>query len=173
MTGTVSSPPTVAAQTTSSPVSGFSFNGTAVGPAQTGTYTLTDSNATNSPATGSVSVNVYGHASGSVSGGTLTVPDVIVGYSAAQTSNSVNVSNASGFLANLKTTNNGPLNSITLGNVSTVGTGSSAVEGHAGHGQEAGRVQPALHANLCRRFDAQRGLGQRRHRNNHRPGQRL
>ena len=74
----------------------------------------------------SVTYSVYGHASGSVSSGTLTVPDVIVGYSAAQTSNSVNVSNASGFLANLKTTNNGSLNSLSLGNVSAVAPNASA-----------------------------------------------
>ena len=66
----------------SSPVSGFSFNGATVGAGQTGSFTLSDSTASNSPATGNVSVNVYGHsnaalgiASGNnqtiISGGTL------------------------------------------------------------------------------------------------------
>jgi fibronectin-binding autotransporter adhesin len=93
---------TTAAQTTGSTYSGLSFSGTTVGASQNGTFTVSDANADNSPQTGTVTVNVFGHASGSLSGSTLNIGNVHVGYTAPVTSsNSVTASNTSGFLANL------------------------------------------------------------------------
>jgi len=116
----------LAPQASSGSVGSFTFNGTAVGvTAGSVSVSSTDSGVT-TPVAGNFNVNVYGHASGSVGGTTLTIPDVILGYgSAVASSNSINVSNASGFRVNLKTTNNGPLNSLSLNNVGGVGAGAS------------------------------------------------
>ena len=127
MTGTVSGPVNVPAQTTSSPVSGFSFSSTTVGANQTGSFTLSDSNATGSPATGSVSVNVYDHASPSISGTTIALPDTIVGFNGGtSTLGGITVSNAAGYRSNLKTTGAttaGPY--VGIANVSGIAPGGS------------------------------------------------
>ena len=73
------------------------------------------------------------------------MPSVIVGYSVAQTSNSVNVSNASGYRVNLKTTNNSPLNSLSLGNVSAVApNGSSPISATLATGKGVGAYNQAI-----------------------------
>jgi len=77
-TGSVAGPVSVAPSATSGDQSGLTFTGSTVGASQTGSFSVTDSNATNSPQTGSVSVDVYDHAnlSATVSGlvATLTNP---------------------------------------------------------------------------------------------------
>ena len=60
-TGSVAGPVSAAAQATSGATSGLTFNGTTVGLAQSGQFTVTDAAASNSPQTGTVSVNVLGH----------------------------------------------------------------------------------------------------------------
>ncbi len=139
-TGTVGGTTTVAAQGTSGAVSGLSFNGATVGLGQTGTFTVSDANASNSPQQGMVAVDVYDHASGSVGGTTLVMPDVIVGYSGPVASTgSITVSNALGTRVNLKTTNNGPIGNFSLSDVSGVAPGGSdTISATLDTGQAAG-----------------------------------
>jgi hypothetical protein len=54
----------VAANTTSNAVSGLAFNGTTVGLGQTGTFQVSDANATNGPLVGTVTVDVLDHSNG-------------------------------------------------------------------------------------------------------------
>ncbi|MCE9556727.1 MAG: choice-of-anchor D domain-containing protein [Planctomycetes bacterium] len=128
VTGSASSG-SITANSTSSAINGFTFSssGAGMGAARTGNFTVTDSNATNSPQTGTVTVDVYDHASGSVVGGTtLNFADVIVGYgSPVASSNTVTINNASGFRSNLKTTNNGPQSSLSLTNISALAPNSN------------------------------------------------
>jgi len=86
---------TAAANSTSDSVSGLIFNGAAVGLAQTGTFSVSDPLASNSPQTGTVTVDVYDHASGSASG-TLDLGHIHAGYASPVTSSAVSASNASG-----------------------------------------------------------------------------
>ena len=127
VTGTVAGPVNVPAQATSTALSGFSFNGTTVGSNQAGSFILTDSNATNNPQTGSVSVNVYDHASPSVSGTTIALPNTIVGFNGTiSTLGGLTVSNATGYRSNLKTTGAttaGPY--VGIANVSSIAPGGS------------------------------------------------
>ncbi|MCE9546734.1 MAG: autotransporter-associated beta strand repeat-containing protein [Planctomycetia bacterium] len=90
--------------------------------------------------------NVYDHAAGSVDASTLSFANVIVGYSAPVTSsNSISVSNATGFRANLKTTNDGPVNSVSLGNASGVAAGgSSLISASLATGKAAGSFSENL-----------------------------
>ena len=89
--GSIAGPVNVPPQSTSAPQPGLTFNGTAVGSKQVGTFTVSDPNAGNSPVTGAVTVNVFDHATptddtgvlGSFAGGTLDLGNIHQGYSAA------------------------------------------------------------------------------------------
>jgi fibronectin-binding autotransporter adhesin len=147
VTGSVSGT-SINANSTSGALTGFGFNsaGLGVGAGKTGTFTVTGGvNTTNSAQTGTVTVDVFDHASGSVSSTTLTIPDVIVGYASPIAGNSLNVSNASGFRVNLKSTNNGPVNSVSLINASAVAPGGSgAVSASLVTGKAAGAYSQAV-----------------------------
>jgi len=134
---------TIAANSTSGTINGFSFNssGAGIGAGKTGTFSVTDANATNSPQTGTVTVDVYDHAFGSVVGGsTLNFADVIVGYgSPVASSNTVTINNASGFRVNLKTTNNGPQSSLSITNIAALAPNSNGtISGSLATGKAAG-----------------------------------
>ena len=113
---------TVTAQASTN-VSGFSFNGTNVGAAQTGTFTIN----TPSPPTGSgtVTVDVYGHAVGSVNSSSIALSNAIVGYSNAITTNLI-FSNAAGFNVALQTISSSTNSNLSLANVTGVATNSSS-----------------------------------------------
>ena len=85
-----------------------------------------------------VTVNVYDHAAGSISGGTLTIPPVIVGYPSPVSSNTLTVSNIAASPGGaLATTGSASLGNVTLNNVSNVaasGTGSLSATLAAGEG---------------------------------------
>ena len=74
-------------------------------------------------------LNVYNHAAGALSGGTLTIPTVIVGYPSSVSSNTLTVSNTAASPGGaLQTTGSTSLGNVTLNNVNNVaasgGTGS-------------------------------------------------
>src|SRR5439155_12808227 len=122
-------PVTVAPGNTSAPQAGLSYSGPAVGPSQTGLFNVSDANASNSPQTGTVSVNVFDHAStGGFNGGTISLPSLIVGYSGpvAGTSN-FTVTNGSGgdYRVSLKATG-GTSNSVTVSGFAGVAAGASS-----------------------------------------------
>ncbi len=124
VTGTVAGTTTVAAGSTSGAVIGLSFNGATVGASQSGSFTLTDANATNSPQTGTVSVDVYDHATSNLTTGTLALGNVHFGYTAPVTSNSLTATNGSNtdFRVNLKGSA-APNGNISLNSISAVGPG--------------------------------------------------
>jgi fibronectin-binding autotransporter adhesin len=131
---------TTAPGATSASYSGLSFAGTTVGAGQTGTFTVSDPNSDNSPQTGNVSVNVYGHASGSLSGSTLNIGDVHAGYAGTVTSsNSVTASNAAGYLVALNgsDTTGGNISMNSVSNVAAGGT-SGAITATLAAGQGVG-----------------------------------
>ena len=105
-------PVNVAAGSTSSATSGFTFVGTTVGPSQSGGFTITDSGASNSPQTGNVSVNVYDHASPVFTPATLALGNVHAGYGSPINSNSFTVANGSSgdYRVNLKGSGTGTSN---------------------------------------------------------------
>jgi len=76
----------VAPQTTQRRDERARFNGTNRGRGQTGSFTVTDGSATNSPQSGSVTVDVYDHAAPDLVTGTLTLGNVHVGYTSPLTS---------------------------------------------------------------------------------------
>ena len=141
-TGSVSGPVLVNSGSTSSTTSGSSFSGTAVGPGQTGSFSISDTASSNSPQTGTVTVNVYGHASPSAIGTTIGLPSVHVGYagSLAGTS-SASVSNASGYRVNLMTLGATTSGNLSINNVSNIASGNSAAIGATlANGQSAGEI---------------------------------
>ncbi len=128
--GIVVGPVSVVAQATSGSTSGLSFSGTAVGAAQSGSFNVTDAGATNSPQSGSVSVDVYDHAApGAISGGSLVVK-ARPGYASPVVStNSGSVSNGTGFRVNLKgsgTQTGGSTTGLSVSTISGISAGSSA-----------------------------------------------
>ncbi len=142
VTGTVAGTTTVAAGSTSSAVTGLSFNGATVGASQSGSFTLTDPNATNSPQTGTVSVNVYDHATSNLTTGTLALGNIHVGYTAPVTSNSLTATNGSNtdFRVNLKG-NATPSGNISLSSISAVAPGGSGtVQATLATGQAIGAI---------------------------------
>lgn len=123
--GSVAGPITAAAGSTSAAQSGLSFDGTTVGANQNGTFSVSDPNADNTPQNGTVTVNVYDHASGSLSGSTLNLGNIHVGYGSAVTSsNSVTASNASGYRVDLS--GSGSSGNIALTSVSGVAAGGAS-----------------------------------------------
>jgi hypothetical protein len=94
---------------------GLVFNGTSIGANQLGTFSIAGINTTNGTLNGTVAVNVYDHASPLSTGSSFALPDVIVGYSGAiAASNTLSLSNASGYRSNLKTTGALTSGSVTL-----------------------------------------------------------
>jgi autotransporter-associated beta strand protein len=123
-----SSSGSVAAGGTSSAVSGLFYNGVSTGSNQTGTFTVSDPNAFGTAATGTVTVNVYAHASGSAAGATIALPQSIVGYSGALSGlTSATILNAAGYRADLMTTGGTAAGSVTINNVAGVLPGQSAL----------------------------------------------
>ena len=116
---------------TSGTANGLSFNSTAVaiGPATVpnGTFTVTAAGASNSPQTGSVSVDVLDHAAfAPFTGGTLTLPNVRVGYVGPITSaNALTVTNAAGFRVDLKGSAAAPIGNLSVNGVSAIAAGTS------------------------------------------------
>ena len=106
--------------------SGFTFSNNTVGLNQQGSYTLTSSNATPTTTNGTVSVDVYDHATGSLSTNAVAFSNVIVGYSNAVTT-ILGISNASGTRVDLAATNIGgvPTNE-TFAGVTNVTQGTSS-----------------------------------------------
>ena len=110
---------------------GLSFNSAAVavGPAQTGNFTVSASGATNSPSQpGTVTVDVLDHASTptGISLGTLTFQPVRVGYVGPLSSTaSLSVANAAGFRVNLQGVAPAPIGTISLNGFNGVAPGSS------------------------------------------------
>lgn len=127
LVGTVSGTTAVAATGTSGSLSGFSFVGSTTGAGRKGTFTVSDPNALSTSATGTVSVDVYGHASGSATGATIALPDSIVGYSGSLAGlTSATISNAAGYLVNLKTLGTTSAGGVSINNVSGIAAGGSA-----------------------------------------------
>ena len=114
---------TVAANSTSSPISGLSFSGTSVGLNQTGSFIVSDSNSLSSPQTGTVTVNVYGHALPALSGPSVNNQTVITGGSLVPVT--FTLTNAGTYLAGASV---GTLSNLT-GN-----TGTGAVVANNGSG---------------------------------------
>ena len=87
-------------------------------------------------------ITVEDHASGSVSGGTIGLPAVHVGYlSSVYGSSSASVSNASGNRADLETTGTVAYGSLSINNVSGVAPGGSAlIAASLAPGQSAGAI---------------------------------
>jgi autotransporter-associated beta strand protein len=129
-TGSVSGPIHVGAGNTSLATSGMTFAGTSIGPSQSGAFTVSDPNAANGPQVGQVAVNVYDHASGSISGTTIVLPNTIVGYHGQLSyPTSISVNNANGYRANLKTTSSIQEGNVSFVNVSGVAPGTNAFLG--------------------------------------------
>jgi len=110
-------------------LSGLFFNGAGVGAGQQGTFTVNAPAAYGSTSTtGTVSVDVYGHASGSAAGTTIALPDSIVGYNGSLSGlTSATVSNAAGYRVNLMTTGGTSAGFVNINNVSGIAAGSSAL----------------------------------------------
>ena len=94
VSGSVAGPVNVPAGSTSAPQAGLNFTGTVIGPNRTGQFTVSDANASNTPQSGSISVNVFDHATpsndngaaGTFVGGTLDLGNIHQGYSSPVTS---------------------------------------------------------------------------------------
>jgi fibronectin-binding autotransporter adhesin len=132
----------------SSTGSGLDFVGTTVGPGQTGNFTAIAANTTNSPQSGSVSVNVYDHATTSgFSGGTLNLGDVHFGYAnPASSSNSLNVANgaASDYRVPLMATG-GTSGNLTVSGFTGVGPGASgSISATLASGQAVGSLNTSV-----------------------------
>ncbi|MFZ0435497.1 MAG: autotransporter-associated beta strand repeat-containing protein, partial [Chthoniobacterales bacterium] len=108
---------TVAPQSSASFSNLFAFVGTNVGAGQQGAVTINSTNSIPLTATGTVSVDVYNHAEGSISTNAVDLGSAIVGYTSL--SNSLMVSNATGFRVALKTTNDAG-GDLSVGNVTNI-----------------------------------------------------
>ena len=139
-TGSVTGPVSVAPGAVSGATSGLTFTGTTVGAAQSGSFTVSDAAATNGSQAGSVSVNVYDHASGSASG-TLNLGNLHAGYSAPVTSsNSVSATNASGYRVDLAGSA-AAIGNLSLNSLSAIAAGSSgSLSATLATGQSAGVI---------------------------------
>lgn len=153
VSGSVPGPVTVSAGGTSAPQPGLSFTGTAVGPSQPGSFTVSDAAASNSPQPGSVTVNVFDHAStGGFNGGTISLPSVVVGYSgpvAGTSSFTVTNGSAPDYRVNLKATG-GTANSVTVSGFSGVAPGAGgAISASLAAGRAAGPINQVIAVTLA------------------------
>jgi autotransporter-associated beta strand protein len=121
-TGSVGST-TVTPQSATSVSNVFAYNGTNVGEGKTGTVTISSTNSVPNNGTGTVTVNVYDHAAGSLTNSNVSLY-AHVGYTSALTAN-VGISNSNGYRVGLYTANttNG---AITLAGVTNVAAGTSS-----------------------------------------------
>jgi T5SS/PEP-CTERM-associated repeat protein len=103
----------------------FAFKGTNVGANQQGIVTINATNATPSSGSGTVTVNVYAHASGSLSQSNVALQAVHVGYTNVQTYQ-IGVSNAPGFRVSLQAYTTNSSNNLSLTGVSGVDTNTSS-----------------------------------------------
>ena len=149
--GSVAGPVNVVSGGTSSATGGLSFSGTTVGLGQSGSFTVSDSAASNSPQTGAVAVDVYDHAGGSISGGTITLPSAHAGYAGSLAgTGSASVSNSGGTRVNLKTTGATSSGNVSINNVNGVAAGGSAAIGAAlANGQAAGVINDTFTLTLA------------------------
>ncbi len=146
-------PVNVPANSTSGSQSGLTFNGTAVGANRSGTFSVSDVNAANSPQTGSVAVNVFDHAStGGFTGGTITLPSVIVGYTGSVAgSNNVSVTNGAStdYRVNLKAIG-GASNLVTVDGFSGAVPGDSgSISASMASGHAVGSVSESVNVALA------------------------
>ncbi len=120
---TSSSGATVAAGS-SSTITGTLTGGTTYGAGLSWSISNTDANAVPSSATTSGTVNVYNHATSTLTTGTLALGNVHFGYTAPVTSNSLTATNGSNtdFRVNLKGSA-APSGNISLSSISAVGPG--------------------------------------------------
>jgi fibronectin-binding autotransporter adhesin len=146
--GSVTGPVVVPSGGTSSATSGLSFGGTTVGLAQTGTFTVSDSFATNTPQTGTVTVDVFDHASPVATGTTISLPIVHYGYSGSVAgSTSASIANAAGTRVNLMTSGGATANGVTLsGDLSGLTPGGAAgnIGATLANGQAAGPINQSF-----------------------------
>ena len=133
---------TLAAQTGTN-VSGLSFSGTNVGANQIGSITLTDPNAVVTAVTTNVSVNVYGHANGSLSTNAVSIGNLHVGTKYSSTSQLV-ASNAAGYNVNMagNAVYSGQVGLGSITNVAPGATTSMAVT--LGSNQPAGAINSTI-----------------------------
>jgi T5SS/PEP-CTERM-associated repeat protein len=115
----------LAASTATNITGVFAFTGTNVGTNQQGFVTINAPDSTPSSGTGTVTVNVYSHASGSLSQSNVTLQAVHVGYTNAQTYQ-IGVSNAPGFRVSLQSYTTNSSNNLSLTGVSGVDTNTSS-----------------------------------------------
>ena len=147
---------TIVGAQTSGSANGLMFNsapvGVLIGAGQGGTFTVTAAGASNSPQTGSVSVDVFGHASTptGVSLGTLTFQPVRVGYVGPLSSTaSLSVANAAGFRVNLQGSAAAPIGNISLNPISGVIPGASgSITASLATGQPQGSFSQGFTYNL-------------------------
>ncbi len=109
---------------------GLAFSGTGIGAGQVATFSVSDASAWN-VGTGTLSMNVYDHASPSIGGRTISLPDSIAGYIGSLAGTSSSVTNGSGYRVNLKTTGGTASGPVTINDVGGVAPGSSANIGAA------------------------------------------
>jgi len=129
VTGSIGST-SLAASTSTNIMGVFAFTGTNVGTNQLGYVTINATNSTPSSGTGTVSVDVYSHARGSLSSTNLVISNWIAGYTGtASSTNNLTVSNATGqYNVNLAATNNAA-GALSVTNVSSLGAGSTTLLG--------------------------------------------
>jgi T5SS/PEP-CTERM-associated repeat protein len=120
----------LAASTATNITGVFAFTGTNVGTNQQGFVTINAPDSTPSSGTGTVTVNVYSHASGSLEGTNLVISNWIAGYTGtANSTNNLTVSNATGqYNVNLAASNNAG-GALSVTDVSALGAGSTTLLG--------------------------------------------
>ena len=132
-----------AATATSSSVTGLFFTGVTTGAAQAGLFSVGAPDATSSPQTGSVTVDVYGHASPTLAGGTISLGNLHIGYGSPVTG-SLSAGNAAGYRVAM----NGSaaaVGNLALSSLSGIAPGSSGiVTGTLATGQSAGTISQLL-----------------------------
>ena len=118
-----------------------------MGLAQTGSFSVSDGAATNSPQNGTVTVDVYDHASpSSVTGGTLSLGNIHVGYAGTVTStNSNSVSNLSGTRVNLAGSTSA-IGNLSLNSLSGLVQGGAAgiINASLANGQGVGAINESF-----------------------------
>ena len=105
---------------------------------------MTAGETTNSGQNGTVSVNVYDHASGSVGNSALALGNVHAGYASPVTSTSVSATNASGYRVDLAGSTSA-IGHISLSSLSGIAAGNSGnITATLATGQTAGAINQAF-----------------------------
>ena len=142
-TGSIGST-TVTAQGSTNGLTGLTFTGTTTGAGQKGVFTINAPTAIPTSGTGTVTVDVYGHALGSVNTNTVNLGNFHTEYAAVTNTSLLNASNTGAFVVNLKG-NSVTSNGVTLGAISGVAqsnTGNISVALAAG--LSAGAINQSL-----------------------------